>query len=325
MQNLQTGLLTDFTESDFVPQHDIEAGDWFEDASSSADWTETDTFSTIGDVKQPPDVLNELYEQNKMLESKCHETEQKYDNALFEIKKQTLKSVNETQRANKYHQKLQYIYSQLKSFKELKPNDTWSGLDLTLEDVSFPLESITEQNKSELFQIGEVVGVKRSDIELMKETLAQLKLMVDYKASERSREDNANGTTHPLRSVISILNDTISKQHNEITSLRKLVNDQRKHELINKENYELKKIIMKLETKHRQTDNPHHSPILTDKETNLVEAIFKSNCPNIIKTTSLRQPLTDPHTTTRENQTPDTIKQKKSFHQIIDLKCNENV
>lgn len=302
MENLHTCSLT---ESDLIPQRDTEGVELFEDASSNADWidmySDIESHTTGGlleDYNRPMDLLDDLYEKNKILERKWEDAEKKYQHLLRENVKQNLNLSNEKERANRYQKKLQYIQSNcalLNRFKEdyrdsmCNPNNSikvsqecsaqTDVAELFVNDSQRNNDKLQKFEKFCTFAKNEnIVAVKRSELQLMKSTLDQLKVMVDQKSS-RNDQDEHKAELHKLQNTIAILNDTIAKKNYEINSLKLVLGDGKKIDAIEKENTAMKRIIIKLEKKHREIEKlckPFSNiPILTEDEKTIVQSIFK--------------------------------------------------
>ncbi|KAB0797781.1 hypothetical protein PPYR_08774 [Photinus pyralis] len=288
MENLQSYSLTD---SDFIPQRDTETTEWFEDASSNADWI--DNFSdpisaaSLGDESYNPlESYENLCQKNKNLEQRWQDVEQKYESLLRERERQSLHLLHEQEKVQKYQQKLQYIKSNCDVVNQLKEKylSAKSMLSNTKDNTVSVEKSCQTISGLELqnainYEKDVIVVVKRSELQVMKETLGKLKGLVDnYRVSASNAEKSKYETEiRQLHNTIANLKDTVSKKSYYLDIAKQNMVDRKTFESVQKESESLKRIVVKMEKRLREMCSPMHSfPVLNDEENAFVEQIIRA-------------------------------------------------
>lgn len=101
METAQNYTLID---TDCIPQRDNEIPEWFEDAACEADWidnfsindadSQSVSCSLVGGSNHSMDILDELYEKNKVLEKEWKNSEKKFQNLLLDHQNISIQYVN---------------------------------------------------------------------------------------------------------------------------------------------------------------------------------------------------------------------------------------
>lgn len=278
-------------DSDFIPQRDTETTEWFEDASSNADWIENfsdpiSAASLTDESYNQLDSYENLYRKNKNLEQRWLDVEQKYESLLQERERQSLHLLSEQEKVQKYQQKLQFIKSNCDVVNQLKEKylSAKSMLSSTKDNTAWVDKSCQTVNELELkntinYEKDVIVIVKRSELQVMKETLGKLKGLVDnYKVSTCNAERSKYETEiRQLHITISNLKDTVSKKNYYLDIAKQNMVDRKTFERVQKENERLKPIVVKMEKRLREVCSPMNSfPVLNDEENAFVEHIIRT-------------------------------------------------